>query len=292
MTVVNPTPPRAGPCSPWVTAAEVLSIPDPDAGDLDQNLLTDALAATMASIASEVLYMLSGQQYTGACGPVTVRPISRPKDGDTRGMIGTMPGGYLAIYGWPSAWGNAGGGAAMHYGVTEAPEVELGAFPILNISQVTIDGIIIPPTEYYLQDRRVLVRRRPTGQATPTARYGWPTSQLVDLPPTEEGTFAVTYTYGAPPPVSGYWAALKLSQMLVRDACGEDGVFPQRVTSVTRQGVSVAVTDVMDFFSRGLTGIYQLDLFIRAYNPSGATRKPIAWSPDLGRPRRMPTANT
>ena len=267
-------------------------MPDPDAGDLNQDLLTDELAATMATIASESLYALSGQQFTGACGPVTVRPISRPVDGDTRGLVGSIPGGYLAVYGWPSAWGNARAGAAMHYGTSEPPEVELGAFPIIGVSQVKIDGVLIPPNEYFVLNHRTLVRRRPSMSAEPTQRYGWPTSQLIDLPDTEEGTFSVTYTYGSPPPTTGWWAALKLAQMLLRDACGEDGVFPIRVTSMTRQGVTAASTDVQDFLAKGMTGVYQLDLFIRAYNPSGAVRKPLAWSPDLGRLRRMPTSTT
>ena len=44
----------------------------------------------------------------------------------------------------------------------------------------------------------------------------------------------------------------------------------------------------MDFLKLGKTGLYFVDLFIGTYNPHGTRRKPIVWSPDRGRPRRLP----
>lgn len=278
------TLPRTGPCAPWVTNSDVLS--DPSVKDE-----TDPpLVAQMAMVASEVLYNLSAQQYTGACGGpgpnggVVVRPVSRPTDGDTRGLIAAVPGGYTAVWGWPSSTATMN-----HYGNSEPPWVDLGAYPVTEVLAVKLDGVTIPPNEYYLQDYRTLIRRRPSASATPTERYGWPTSQITEMADTEVGTFSVEYKYGVPPPQTGIMAARKLAAMLLADAGGDDTVFPQRVTSVSRQGVTVSVVDVMDFFSKGLTGIYLLDLFVQAFNPHKLTKQPLAWSPDAGRPYRQPS---
>ena len=37
-----------------------------------------------------------------------------------------------------------------------------------------------------------------------------------------------------------------------------------------------------------MTGMFNCDLFIRTFNPTGMRLPPVAWSPDLGRARRMP----
>jgi hypothetical protein len=62
--------------------------------------------------------------------------------------------------------------------------------------------------------------------------------------------------------------------------------YPKRITSMTRQGVSAMVTDVMDLVMKGGTGIYEVELFINAYNPHRLQRQSLVWSPDLGRARR------
>lgn len=279
----EPSLPRIGPCSPWITAADVEAMEYPSDVTVDT-----ATAQLAAEVATEVLYNLSGQQFSGDCGPVVVRPISRPTDADTRGLVSRLPAGYIAVWGWSSAWGQPASGAASHYGSALPPEVELGAYPVTLIVRVKIDGEVIPPSEYYLQDRRKLIRRRPYAAAEPTARYGWPTTQIMDLPDTEPGTFSVTYKYGTPPPATGVLAAKRLAQQLTLNLVGEDSVIPQRYTSINRAGETIQAVDVMDFFEKRLTGIYEVDLFLRTFNPSGAIRRPLAWSPDVGRPRPTP----
>jgi hypothetical protein len=273
---------RSGPCAPWITADNVLS--QPGCGGLDPTL-----AATMATVASETLYVLSGQQFTGACGPVTVRPISRPIDADTRFMANLVGMGWLSSWGTCTAYGTPLTGGVAHYGCSNPPEIELGAYPITSIDLVKLDGIVIPPNEYYLQDHRSLVRLRPSAAATPTQRFGWPTCQLMDLPDTEIGTFAVTYHYGVPPPQSGILAASVLAGQLGLDQSGSDTRLPRRVTSISRQGMTAMIVDVMDFLKEGLTGIYEVDLFLHWANPSGSKMRSFVWSPDIGRPKRMPS---
>lgn len=271
--------PRLGPCAQWITGQQV------QAENYPPNIAVDAgTAAEMAQVASELLYNFSGQQFTGVCGPVTVRPISRPIDADTRGLVSRLPAGYIAVWGWSSAWGQPASGAASHYGTSTPPEVNLGAYPVIEVLEVKLDGVVIPPTEYYVQDRRNLVRIRPTAAAEPTERYGWPTTQIMDLPDTEPGTFSVTYTYGTPQPQSGTTAALALAKELTIARLGGNSAIPRRITTISRTGESISVDDTRNILQK----IPEVQVFLAAFNPSGLIRQPIVWSPDAGRPRRNP----
>ncbi|MDE1904831.1 MAG: hypothetical protein KGH75_00080 [Rhodospirillales bacterium] len=277
--------PRTGPYVPWVKASDVLQAPA-----LADFTVSAELAADMAMAASECLYGLSGRQYTGAAGPVTVRPVARPTDIDTRFGHRGVPNGYQTAGQATTAYGMPGSGAVNYFGTSKPSEVELYGYPVTGIDLVKIDGIVIPPNEYYVQDRRTLVRRRPSASATPTERYGWPVNQLLDLPDTEPGTFSVTYRYGVAPPQLGVNAASVLAVQLVLNALNQANSLPQRITSISRQGVSVSVVDVMDFLKDGLTGIWSCDIFIRWANPTGARLPSLVWSPDVGRARRMPAS--
>lgn len=245
-------------------------------------------AALIASSVSELLYKFSGEQFTGACGPVTVRPMARPTDQDLRGFLGGGGSGYLQSWGICMSYGMAASGVASHYGCSNPPQVDLGAYPVTQVTSVMIDGVTIPANEYQLQDYKWLIRVRPTASSTPTERWGWPTCQNLTLPDTEPGTFSVTLMYGQPPPTSGVDAALTLAREVALSQLGLPNGLPTRTTSINRQGVQATVLDFADFVAAGRTGIYVVDLFIKAYNPTGSTRPALVWSPDTGRPRRMP----
>ena len=277
--------PRTGPCAPWIAASDIISDPRLSSVEVDPTT-----AAAMATVASDVLYALSARQFTGNCGPVTVRPISRPTDIDQRFGNRNTPSGYMSMGNAATAYGAPGSGAFNSYGTSKPSEVELGAYPVTEIVLVKIDGVTIPADEYYLQNRRVLVRSMPTMDTNATERNGWPVNQILSLPDDQEGTFSVTYLYGVPPPALGVVACKALAVQLTLNALDQENSLPQRVTSMTRQGVTTAVVDVMDFFQRGLTGIYEVDLFVETYNPTKSRGRTQIFSPDTGRPRRMPAS--
>lgn len=289
-------PPRVGPCQPWINGTDVAAIPRV-AAQIDrvtsgrvQGVTMDpeviaALCADAAACSSEILYMRSGRVFTGIAGPVTARPVSRPIDVDTRSWMG---GGG----GWNAGWGNAsyfgfGAGAVVsHFGTSHVPEVELGDYPIDSVLEVKIDGIVIPAAEYELRDYKMLVRLRTSASENPTARWGWPTSQIGDLPDTELGTFSVTYTYGTDAGASGKRAARALAEFLILPDFGDPTAFPQRVSSISRQGISATVASVEDMMSKGLLGIPDVDYWLDTVNPGKRRRQSAVWSPDLGRQRR------
>ena len=61
---------------------------------------------------------------------------------------------------------------------------------------------------------------------------------------------------------------------------------PQRVTSISRQGVSYTVLDNQDFIDELRTGLYVVDLFLKSTNPDKARAKARVFSPDVPRARR------
>lgn len=287
-------PARNGACTPWISGAQVAALPLVQSAlaagqSKGWNLDADVLCAEAAVAASDTLYELSGRQFTGECGPVTIRPVARPTDIDTRSW-----GARLSPLGWFSAWGlSSGYGASMPgvsamYGSSEPPTI-LMPYPVRQVTLVKIDGVVIPADEYELRGHQELVRIRPTANASPTQRYGWPTSQIMDLPDTEAGTFSVTFTFGNEPPALGLMAARKLAELLVLPALGDTTRYPGRLQQVTRQGVSARTTDVIDLLQKGSTGVYEIDLFLNAVNPKRNQRQAVAWSPDVGRARRQAT---
>lgn len=92
----------------------------------------------------------------------------------------------------------------------------------------------------------------------------------------------VSYTWGTPPPEMGRIAAIELANEIVKAVeCPEDCKLPERITSVSRQGVNFQVYDAQDFLSDGRMGIYTVDVFIKAVNPMKAQKRARVFSPDL-----------
>jgi hypothetical protein len=293
--------PRSGACNPYINGGELRSLPRvaaqiakmQSAQNSGLNLSEEqvnAICAETAMAATDILYFRSGRVFSGVCGPVTIRPVGRPIDTDVRTWLG---GG--GAWGWGGSWGSTSyyglgvGPVVSRFGSNEPPVVFLGAYPVNEIIQVLIDGVLIPPEEYTLRDYHTLVRIRPTPSYVPTERYGWPTSQIQDLPDTEMGTFSITYTYGQDPGEGGRAACRALAQALVLTQFGDTTLLPSRVTQVVRQGVTTQTADVVDILSKGLLGIYEVDMWIDSVNPNKATRQSMVYSPDIGRPRRMAT---
>jgi hypothetical protein len=284
--------PRVGPCSPWCSGPAVAALPwmitaaakAISAGSLDQPQV-DAICAESAAAASEILYELSAHVYTGECGPVTIRPVARPTDSDTRSVVSSSIGSFSSV-GYASAYGSQQPGVAVHYGSVEPPTIKL-PYPVTQITLVKIDGVVIPADEYELRAFQDLVRIRPSAASTPTDRWGWPTSQIMDLPDTQAGTFSVSFMFGISPPAAGRLAARKLAEYLALPQLGDSTHYPRRTTQVSRQGVTTQTTDPTDILKTGSLGIEEVDVFILAVNPKKLQRPPTVWSPDVGRARRQ-----
>lgn len=97
----------------------------------------------------------------------------------------------------------------------------------------------------------------------------------------------VTYTYGTVPPTAGRMAARTLAIEFAKLwSDDETCALPQRVTSISRQGVSYTLLDSQDFIQEIRTGVYAVDLFLKTANPDGARVKSRVFSVDAPRGRR------
>ena len=257
------------PCTPWVTGDDVMeccSVETTDGAIFDQ----------VAEQASALLFELSGRLFSGECGPKTVRP---PCHGCACGYQ-VLSRGYVIgpwDYGYPYA-------SLCDYCLVscDPSRVKLSGYPVREISEVKIDGVVLAASEYTLWKRRYVTRLN---------NSRWPYQQNLTLEDTEEGTFSITYTYGADPPELGISAAAQLACELYRECVGQDCALPKGVTRVSRQGITIeklAFTNWAYTPVRGArggrsigwsTGLPMVDAFLASMNPSGLTRRPVFWAP-------------
>jgi len=156
-------------------------------------------------------------------------------------------------------------------GMSPSTRLRLRGRPVIKIDSVRDrTGKIVDPSNYYLVDHSTLQARSGTA---------WAPCNI-----------EVTYTYGSPPPTTGKAAARILATEFIKLWSGDDDcALPQRVTSISRQGVSYTVLDNQDFIDELRTGLYVVDLFLKSSNPDKARAKARVFSPDVPRARRHVT---
>lgn len=261
--VLPPIPPpiggglSPGPASAWTTP-EAVAVCCGLGEEVDIQTLVPFIDE-----ASELLFMFSGRQFYGLAAKYGVRPPCRYGCGC--GQI--LSRGHI-VGDW---WGTES--------ACDPSRVLLSGYPVREILQVNIDGDVLAPSEYGLQNWRWLVRKNDGV---------WPRCQDMSLDDTEDGTWSVSYTYGQNPPFSGQAAAAELACELHKACSGGECALPTGVTRIIRQGI---VIEKMAFAAWGLqkntareagtwrTGLPQVDAFLSAFNPRGLQRRPTIWSP-------------
>jgi hypothetical protein len=218
------------------------------------------------ALATTSLRMLSGYRV-GGC-PVTVRPCSRPCV-ESSGAWYAFGGGFRPYINGLGEWVNSCGciTSCSHLG---AASITLPG-TVGRVDEVLIDGEVVDPAEYRVDNGNQLVRVN--GEF-------WPTTQDMVLAPTEVGTFAITYLNGIPVDEIGSYAAGVLACEFAKACSGLNCRLPANVTSITRQGVSMEIG--AGIFPGGLTGIREVDIFIERWNPGHLKAATRIWSPDLG----------
>jgi hypothetical protein len=239
------------------------------------------LAADAVEAASFVLFHLSGRKYGG------VRTTTEEYHQIGLDQIGLssyygpnrlpLPGdgGYPLMY--PELrYGiitNRVGGICGGCGCTHLLRLRGG--PVLSVASLKIGETTLDLADYDIYDYSFV--------AAPNRCWG-----LCD-------DATVTYTFGAQPPALGRIAAKAMADQYVMAMVGdEECALPQRVTQISRQGMSWTLLDPQDFLDKGRTGIYQVDLFLTTVNPDGARLRSRVFSPDMmrGKTRRSPVAPT
>lgn len=234
----------------WITEA-----------DLDDPTNVDASEAARA--ASMIMYQLSGRKYSGV--HELTEFYERPEECTGYNMNRIM---QVAR----DRYGNSGsyGGSCFSH---RRNRLRLRVQPVRAVYELVVgfehERRVVDPAEYQVVDRAYV---------RPVVGASWTPCSNVE----------VTYQAGAVVPEAGLRAARVLGNELLkaRSNPGECNL-PDRVTSISRQGVSYTVLDVQDFLKDGRTGIYEIDLFLKAVNPNNARKRAGVFTPDKPRAGRV-----
>lgn len=245
----------------WVTPSE-----------LPTEYQDSVYAADACQMASNIMWAMSGRKYQGTT-TVTERYFTaidafRYQGSSAKQFFPHMIGG--SVFNLPAEdWNDS---AYQSDGSSSLSRIRLRGKPVHEVHLVRsgYDGRIIPNDAYYLADHSMLVAYKGT--------------------PWTPGNIEVTYTYGQQPPTAGRHAARLFAIELVKLWEGDPCALPDRVTSVTRQGISYTILDNQDFLENFRTGIYAIDIFLKTANPAKALAPSKVFSPDIPRARRMAPA--
>lgn len=243
---------------PWV-------VPDPLCCD-SWATVDPAVQAQAILWASSVMYARTGRQF-GLC-EVTVRPCMK-RACDTAGSWAWWgwSGSLWTPYIWQGTWYNCfcGGECCCE----PRCQVEL-AGPVNSIVEVTIDGLVIDPTTYRVDDYRWLVRQ---------GDLCWPECPNMDNPSGGAGVWEVTYLRGREVPADILAATAILACEYAKFCAGDSSCrLSSRVTAMIRQDVSMQFVAPDTLLSMGFTGIGPVDDVIVSYNPAGLKYQPRVFS--------------
>lgn len=241
-------------CQPWC-----------ELSDLACDVTPDDDAETWIEIASDVLFDLTGRRWPGICQD-TIRPSCQPMER----CPSPVPGARLGVELVSCSCRFRGA-----YGLGGATWFRLPGRPVVEIVSVTIDGAVVDPADYHVVDGRDLVSiERADG-----TRQIWPCCQDLGRPVTAEHTWQIEYRWGTTVPVAGSKMAAILACELIRSTRPEnpdgstDCRLPSRVTSITRQGVTMARETISQAFQEGRTGIPEIDLWLSSLRVGARRRR-------------------
>lgn len=196
---------------------------------------SEAVTGTALTAATETLWQATGQRY-GLC-EVTIRPCRKSCFDQFGWQLGSW-WEWTGSYTWPQPllyagnWYNitCGGGCGDTCSCFMLEQAYLPG-PVAGVTQVLIDGAVVPTGSYKIQDYRKLVR---------TDGGMWPWCQRMDLPTTQPNTWAVTFTVGEEVPSVGKMALGELAREYARACLGQDCALPSNLQSLARQGISIS----------------------------------------------------
>jgi hypothetical protein len=154
--------------APWATVEDL-----PAGGPCTAD--TPEIAAWL-QVASEILYNFTKRKYPGV-GLDVIRPVRPCWAGEYAGTISShiTRGGYHA-----PRWLRL-----CSCGCVDS--IELPLQPVVDVIEVRLDGVVLDPVNYRLDNRRELVR---------LAGPQWPACQRMKLDVDQPGTWQVSYHFG------------------------------------------------------------------------------------------------
>lgn len=224
--------------------------------------------------ATYVLWAATGRQY-GLCS-IQVRPVRHRSMPTyvTYPAVFDPWGGSAGTFSW-GLMSSGSGTQLINFAEMQpgAPSEILLPGPVNDVSSVSIDGVLVSPAAYRLDGSRLV---RQDGNS-------WPFAQDLTQPLGQPNTWSITYVRGEPVPAVVNGAAGLYACQVAKARTGGACVLPNRITSITRQGVSVQTVSVDELLEKGLTGVSDVDTLILAVNPFHARSRPRVVSQDLQR---------
>lgn len=224
-------------CSPWITTAELCCAGGStvtDCGGVPTPLDFKWSDDQLIEMASNLLFARTCFRYPGVC----VRQV------------------------WPCVDCGRCGNHPCGCGTYDA--IELAAdFPILSVTDVSINGVTVDPALYRLDENDRIVRI--DGDL-------WPSCNNLGIvaPYGTNDEIVVTYETGRTPPVELQLACAELVCEL-KKACNGDAScsLPAHVRSVSRRGVDMDVYDVSALLQQGITGNPLIDHALTVHGRCG-----------------------
>lgn len=257
--------PGTGPCDTWDLSLGCLDDAGVLVGGCEEDEPVDAAIVAAAELsASEILWAVTGRQF-GTCSAVIrpCRPGCSPCDEPVTGPWPALIGGRW--YNMACACGTTCTCAGNRMAQARMPT------PVCEVIEVLVDGVVLDPGAYAVLDRTTLIR---------IDGDNWPMCNDLTLPDSEAGTWSVALTWGKAVPQLVLDAAAEIACEFLKARLGQPCKLPQRVTNLTRQGVTMSFADPQDFFRDGRTGFYLADMAIRTFNPRLLQRNASVYSLD------------
>ena len=138
----------------------------------------------------------------------------------------------------------------------DGKKLEAGQYVVLGTSLYPGEGIVFPEHQDLTADYR-----------------------------SEPNTFAIEFTKGTLPPVAGQVAAGVLAIEIMRSLCKDRNCqLPERLQSITRQGVTMGFIDSFEGLEDGKTGLWLVDSWVASLR--GVKRPATVLSPDGSRDKK------
>lgn len=260
-----------GPCEDW-----------PVTWVCDLTGVSPALTGLAVASATETLWAMTGMRF-GLCS-VTLRPCKRTCTSFPWPADGRSQWPWSGYYPQPALigglWFNLTCGSCSGDCSCGPVEEFVLPSPVASITEIKIDGVVLDPSAYRVDNNRIVVR-------TDGGRWPECNDLSVDDGP---GTWSVTASYGEALPEGASLAVGALACEIIRAAQGGDCNLPAGVVQLIRQGVTIQYPDIGDLIQRGRTGLYLVDLFLNTWNPYGLRERSRTYNVDRPTVRRPGTS--
>lgn len=161
--------------------------------------------------------------------------------------------------------------------------IDLGLWPVVSLTGVRMDGVDQDLSDFHIDEFHYLVRSTPP-EAWPSNTNTWAESGGAYDTSDDGFVFEVTFEYGIEVPSILERATRALACELLSSSCGVgECKLPERVTSVSRRGLTMEVASSTDLLRDGMTGIFAVDMAVKTLNPSKLQSPTFVWTPDLQR---------